>query len=260
MPKRILFCLFLVILFIIFFFIAAHFINKPKQDNVSSETTERPDYLIVFVGDSMTEALGNSTELRQFLSEYYPGKTFDILNYGFGSTSILSLPKRLTDWTDYNRPFQPILDINFDLIIIESFGHNPLSEFALIDGLKKQNEILDEVVELIKEHRPNTKIVFLATLAPNRLKYGMGQVELSDEIRAKWAEERISYIKNHIVYANSHNIPLINVFEKSLDSKGNGKIEYVNNVDYIHPSPTGIRFISQEIADFILQNDLLTNK
>lgn len=256
MNKKIILLILILIISSVVFLV--YFQGSKKNLNVIPKTTqERPDYLIVLVGDSMTEALGNSTEIRQYLTEFYPGKTFDILNYGFGSTNILSLPKRLIEWTDHGRPFQPILDIDFNLIIIESFGHNPLSEYKLMDGLKKQNEILDETVKLIKEKRPRAKIAFMATLAPNRFKYGEGTVELSDEVRARWAEERISYIKNHIAYANSHNIPVINVFEKSLDLAGNGNIDYVNNLDHIHPSPTGIRFISRGVADTIHKLNLL---
>ena len=102
---------------------------------LSSARVKYPvDYTIVLVGDSMTEVLGNSDELRKYLDEYYPNKTFEVLNYGFGSTNILSLPQRLTEKTFHGREFRPITDIDFDLIIIESFGHNPLSDLPLKEG------------------------------------------------------------------------------------------------------------------------------
>ena len=100
--------------------------GSQKQSQISSskvlDQNQRPDYLIVLLGDSMTQALGNSDELREYMAQYYPGRTFDFLNYGFGSTNILSVEKRLTEWTFYGRDFQPIMDIDFDLILIESFG------------------------------------------------------------------------------------------------------------------------------------------
>ena len=231
------------------------FVEKGKE--LSSQVKYPPDFLVVLAGDSMTEYLGNSDELRVFMSEYYPGKTFDFLNYGFGSTNILSLPDRLTGWTEHGRPFKPILDIPFNMIIIESFGHNPLSEFPLEEGLKKQNETLDKVIELIKSKKPDAEIVFLATLSPNKKVYAGHLVDLSPEERVKWADERVAYIKNHIEYANSRSIPLINVYEKSLDVDGNGNLKYIEDKNYIHPSPTGIIFISREIADFIYENKLL---
>lgn len=215
------------------------------------------DYTLLLVGDSMTEALGNSDEIRKFLSQYYPKKTFEVLNYGFGSTNILSVLDRLQKTTLYGREFRPILDINFDLILIESFGYNPLSEYPLKEGLKKQTEALNKIVEAILNIQPKSKLVFVATISPNRKHYGEGTVELTIDERTKWAEERIAYIKNHIEYAKSHEIPIINIFEKSLDKNGDGNVKYINNSDFIHPSPKGLVFISREIADFIHQNNLL---
>lgn len=215
------------------------------------------DYTLVLVGDSMTEYLGNSDELRAYLKEYYPRNSFEVLNYGFGSTNILSVEKRLTQNSFYSREFRPILDIAFDLILIESFGHNPLSQFPLDVGLKKQREALDKIVELIKKENPSSKILFVATISPNKKVYAYRKVDLSDEDREKWANERIAYIKNHIEYALSHNIPLVNIYEKSLNEEGDGNLEYISDTDYIHPSPNGVRFISREIADFIFKNRIL---
>ncbi len=230
---------------------------KKLQKVLAAQAKFPPDYLIILIGDSMTEYLGNATELRGFLGQYYPGKSLDIYNYGFGSTNILSLPDRLTNWTDHGRPFKPILDYEPQIIVIESFGYNPLSDYPLQEGLKKQNEILDESIKLIKDKKPNTKIVFLATISPNKKYYGAHLLDLSDEVRAKWVQERITYIKNHIDYAKSHGIPVINVFEKSLDIIGDGNLQYVEDKNYIHPSPKGIILIQKEIANFIFQNHLL---
>lgn len=215
------------------------------------------DYTLVLVGDSMTEYLGNSDELRAYLKEYYPGKTFEVLNYGFGSTNILSVEKRLTEKTFYTREFRPILDIAFDLILVESFGNNPLSEYPLEEGLQIQTEALDTVVRLIRQENPAAKIVFIATISPNKKVYAYRKVDLSDEQREKWVGERVAYIKNHIEYAVSHNIPIVNIFEKSLNEDDDGNMEYISDTDYIHPSPNGVKFISKEIADFIFKNKIL---
>ncbi|MEK7617215.1 MAG: SGNH/GDSL hydrolase family protein [Patescibacteria group bacterium] len=215
------------------------------------------DYTLVLVGDSMTEYLGNSDELRAYLKEYYPDKTFEVLNYGFGSTNILSVEQRLTQKTFYAREFRPILDIAFDLILIESFGNNPLSDYPLKEGLKKQAEALDRIVELVRKENPKAKILFLATISPNSKTYAYRKVDLTDEERKKWTDERVAYIRNHIEYAKAHNIPLVNVFEASLDKSGDGNRDYISDTDYIHPSPTGVIFISKQIADFIFEQKIL---
>ncbi|MDO8570306.1 MAG: SGNH/GDSL hydrolase family protein [Candidatus Daviesbacteria bacterium] len=263
------FYLFLITLFAILLGIS-FFQNK---DNKKSPPNSQPkniqadgrmkvkypeDYTIVIVGDSMTEKLGNSDEIRSYLKNYYPNKTFEILNYGFGSTNILSVQKRLEEETFFGRAFRPILNIDFDLILIESFGNNPLSEFPLDVGLNKQNETLDKIIETLKKESPSSRIVFVATISPNKNLYGKGQVDLTPEVREKWADERIAYIKNHIKYANDHQILLINIFEKSQDENGNGKLDYLSSVDYIHPSPNGVYFISEQIAKFISENNILT--
>lgn len=234
--------------------------QPPQKISINGRTKVKypQDYTIVMLGDSMTEKLGNSDELRAYLKKYYPEKTFEVLNYGFGSTNILSAQERLEKETFHGRDFRPILDIDFNLILIESFGHNPLSDLSLDEGLKKQTEALDKIVETIKAANPNAKIVFVATISPNRENYARKQVELSDEKRAEWAGERIAYIKNHISYAENHKIPLINIYEKSLDDNKDGKLDYVSSDDFIHPSPNGVYFISEEIAEFISDNGILS--
>lgn len=215
------------------------------------------DFTIVLVGDSMTEGLGNSDEIKKYLSEYYPGKTFEVLNYGFGSTNILSVKPRILNETQYTRAFRPIAEIDYDLIILESFGQNPLSQYPLEEGLVKQREALDEIVETLKETNPRAKIVFMAAISPNKLLFASNKVDLSPETRAKWVEERIAYIKNHIEYAKSKGVPVINVFEASLMENGDGNPDFISKDDFIHLSPEGIKFTSRIMADFIFQRQLL---
>ncbi len=230
----------------------------PKNINVEGKNKVKypQDYTLVLVGDSMTEYLGNSDELKAFLKEYYPGKSFEVLNYGFGGTSILTLQDRLTKKTFYHRDFRPITEIDFDVILIESFGNNPLSQFPLEEGLKKQTEVLKEAVETIKRENPRAKIVFVATIAPSKAHYARGSRDLSDEERRKWAEERLEYMLNHIKFAKENNILLINVLSESMVD-GDANLDYLSNKDYIHPSPNGVIFISKKIADFIFENKVL---
>lgn len=229
---------------------------NPTPTLVNGKVKYPEDFTIVLVGDSMTEAFGNSDELRKYLKEYYPSKSLEVLNYGFGSTNILSVPERLEKTTFHTRDFRPITDIDFDLIVIESMGHNPLSQFPLEEGLKKQTEALDKIVSILKAKNPRAKIVFMTTIAPSKVLYGTGVVDLSKQKRLEWANERIAYIKNHIDYANKHNIPLVNAYEKSL-IEGDLNIDLVNDKDFIHPSPTGVVFLSKELADGIYKLKLL---
>lgn len=279
MPKRRLFILlvglFLIIISLIIFLNKStgikHFLTNELQNksvkgaSISPQPTEviingkkkikySQDFTIVLLGDSMTESMGNSDELRMNLSNYYPKKTFEVLNYGFGSTNILSVQKRLESETFFKRSFRPINDIDFDLILIESFGNNPLSEFPLEEGLQKQNEALDNMVKTIQENNDHARIVFVGTIAPSKQHYAEGVTDLTPDVREKWANERIAYIQNHLNYAKTHNIPNIDIFSKSLYSDGNVNLDYLDSADYIHPSPKGIYLISDEIAKFIFEN------
>lgn len=271
--KRFLIFFSLMAIIVIPFFLFSNQIFKNLSKKTSPQLPKKPlttirednrtkvkypdDFTIVLVGDSMTERLGNSDEIRANLKKYYPDKSVEVLNYGFGSTNILSVEKRLTEKTFYNREFRPVLDIAFDILILESFGNNPLSELPLEDGLKKQTETLDRIVELIKEGNPRAKLIFMATIAPDKFNFGKGVLDLSDKERGKWVKERVSYIQNHIAYAKSHNIPLINAFNGSLTKDGTGQTDFLSRDDYIHPSPKGVIFISQQIADFLYESKIM---
>lgn len=234
-------------------------LGKPKEATIEGKIKVKypQDYTLVLVGDSMTEKLGNSDELRAYLKKYYPNKSFEILNYGFGSTNILSVDERLKKETFHGRKFMPILNIAFDVILVESFGHNPLSEFPLEEGLKKQTEALDRIVEDIKKENSDAKVVFVATIAPNIQKYALNQVTLDTKTRAKWATERMRYIQNHIDFAKAHNIPLIDIYDASLKGDQGGNLDYIDNKDYIHPSPNGVYFISEAIAKGLFEQNIL---
>lgn len=238
---------------------------EPFPENLPTSVKPADAYTIILVGDSMTDFLGaNATPLREHLKEHYcdencipKGKVFGIFNLGFGSTNVLSLQDRIEKESFYlGNQYQSILSREFDLIIIESFGNNPLSEFPLEEGLKKQNEALDKAVRTLHKAKPNAVIAFMATVAPIRNRYAEGAVVLYPEKRREWADERAAYIKNHIKFAKEHNIPLINLYEKSLNN-GEGNMDYINSNDFIHPSVTGVDFISKEIADWIYNNRIL---
>ena len=218
---------------------------------INPQTIKPKDtYSIVLVGDSMTDYLGDGADLKANLKKHYPNKQIAIHNFSVGSTNIITLPERLQNLTNYNGKIsEPILNTNFDLIIIESFGHNPLPEFS--------GEVIDHSRAMIKQRQPLARVVLMATIAPHIDRYAEGVVNLTTGERRKWAKQRADYIKNHIEYAKKNNLPLINVYEKSLDNSGGGNIDLINTGDFIHPSVTGVEFISREIADYIFKERLL---
>lgn len=234
-------------------------IPTPQSTYYPQPIKRSDSYTIIFVGDSMTDVLGENMDyLREELTNYYPNKIFGLFNYGFGGSNILSVQTRLKEETEYRgKKFEPIIERVFDVFVLESMGHNPLSEYSLEEGLKRQQMELEKIVSLIHEHEPNANIIFLATIAPHRTLYAQNIVELSQEQRDAWVAERKAYIENHIKFAREHNIALINVYEKSFDEGGEVKEELISKNDYIHPSSTGAQFISSEIAKYLFENNIL---
>ena len=244
------------------FLFLERFFSQPiyQLRKISDPSAIKPknEYTIVLVGDSMTDYLGQAEELTKDLKKYYPDKKINIKNFSVGSTNILTLPDRLQNLTNYNSSIhEAILNTNFDIIIIESFGNNPLGDVSVEEGIRKHNATLDLARKMIKNRQPQAKIILLATIAPHKSRYAEGVANLKTEERMEWAKQRVAYIKNHINYAKNNNLPLINVYEKSLDQDSGGNIDLINTNDFIHPSVTCIKFISQEIADYIFQTRAL---
>ncbi|MCR4324195.1 MAG: SGNH/GDSL hydrolase family protein [Candidatus Curtissbacteria bacterium] len=227
----------------------------------SPKIAKKSQYSIVMVGDSMTHALGpNGGTFSEFINVLYKPHNIGVVidNYA-RSMSILEIDKQLTEKTTYwDSTFEPLLSRNFDLILVESFGYNPLSQFGTEEGIKKQTEELNKLMETLITTKPNSAIVFVATIAPNKQNYAKKViVDIPIEARVKQAEERMAYIENHIAYAKSHNIPVVNIYEKSKNEQGDGDLKYINPNDYIHPSFEGVDFIGHEIANFIYENQIL---
>ena len=232
----------------------ASLISYPKP-----EIKTKGNYVVILLGDSMTDVLRTHEGfLVSQLTDYYSGSTFNILNYGYGSTNILSVRDRLENETNYiNEYFDPINEIDFDIIFVESFGHNPLYGKPLDQLLAEQGRELIYIHNSLKEHHPNSHVVFVATIAPNRENYAKHTVELTQEQRDLWVNERVAFIENHIKFAEEHNIPLLNIYKKSIGEGGSGNLIYIRDSDFIHPSAEGVRFIYGLLGDYIIDNNLL---
>jgi len=261
------------VLFVIVAVAAVYFLSLPKTKNLIDNIPPTPtpyqfpyknpvipknrSYRIIIVGDSIVNSLGlNANVLREDLIGYYPDSEFVTYNYGYPSTNVLSLYQRLTQTTnDGVKDNQAILTQQFELIIIESFGNNPLSQFPLAEGLQKQNEELERSVNAILAQKPNAALAFLTPIALDPINYARGSRDLSPEVRKQWVAERVSYIDNHRKFAEDKGIPVIDVYKASLKPDGTVDRSYISD-DFIHPSKKGIELISKSIADYIFTNKI----
>ncbi len=214
-------------------------------------------YRIIIVGDSIVNSLGvNANVLREDLIKYYPDSEFVTYNYGYSATNVLSLYKRLTETTKNNGEENvAILKQGFELIIIESFGNNPLSEYPLQEGLQKQNEELERSVRAILSEKPNAALAFMTPIALDPVTYARGTVSLTPEVRRAWVQERVAYIDNHRRFAEEKGIPVIDVYKASLKPNGEVDRSCISD-DFVHPSKKGIELMSKSIADYIFTNSI----
>lgn len=264
----------ILIIFLIFSaVIIFYFLNLTETNNLTEKILPTPtpyqfpyknpiihknqSYRMIIVGDSIVATLGlNANTLREDLISLYPDREFVTYNYGYPSTNVLSLYDRLTKVTKNNgEENPPILKQGFELIIIESFGYNPLSQYPLAEGLKKQDEELERSVRAILKETPNAALAFLTPIAPDPVNFAKGTVDLTPEKRRSWVNERVAYINNHRKFAEEKGIPVIDVYKASLKPNGEVNRIYISN-DYIHPSKAGIELISKTIADYIFNNKI----
>lgn len=269
MKKSHIFFTVLIILGVVFLIQLNQANNKNSTKVIEEETVRTVNYsvpaieskdtaTILFVGDSMTLALGpHPYKLSTLLNEKFD-KGFAVDNYSVGSVSILSLEELLTEKTQINGLTEkPAIQREFDILVIESFGHNPLSQFPLEEGLKIQEEILDKTMVWLIEKRPQAVIMFLATFAPDEQNYAQGAIDLNSKSSKDFAIERKKYIENFISYAKQHNIPLVNMYEQSFNPDGSFKRELISQLDNIHPSQVGIELIQQKVFEYIVDNQFL---
>ena len=255
-----LFPIFLLTVFIAYFL--THPLGSFPQKIISTPTPFNPypyhspiipnkhAYLTLLVGDSMVAALGPSANsLRLELLKLYPTHEFVNYNRAVPATNVLTLTSVINE----------NLDDGFDLVIIGSFAYNPLSHLPLDQGLKAQTKALDTTIKTLIQKRPEVVIVMITPIAPNKYTFAQKTYALAPEVRAAWVTERIAYINNHIKFAKDHQIPLVNIYETSLNENGDGNPIYISSDDYIHPSNAGIELMSREIAQFIFDNQIFPN-
>lgn len=221
--------------------------------------TKKSTMTISLVGDSMTDTLGpEAGGLGNKLRATYPATQFTIINHGVGAENIDSGLKRLTNSYSYLGKDRPsVVSQKPDVIIVESFGYNP---YSIPDGALTRHWLqLASVIDVIKLHLPETKIMLAATIAPNWNVFGDGApfINYSAEEKKAKVETIKSYIINAIKFAQSQKLPLADAFHPTLDGTGNGKVGYINGGDHIHYSDSGRSFMATIMANAIVANKLL---
>jgi len=221
--------------------------------------TKKSTVTIALLGDSMVDTLGPGvTYLRSTLKNIYPGTNIIIKNFGVGGKPITDGITRITnDYQYLGKSYTSLISSRPDLVVVESFAYNPIgNDQGAIDTYWLH---LASVVDIIRAHLPQTKLVMAATIAPNRDHFGDGAPGLSfstDDKQKRTATIK-TYLETAIKFAKSEHLPLADVYHASMDSTGNGKLGYINSGDHIHYSDAGRRLFGTLVAQTITKNRLL---
>lgn len=212
---------------------------------------------VALLGDSMIDTLGKTPTLLKALQQRYPGKKFNIINFGVGASNIEYALYRLTHDYSYNDQNYPsLISQKPDIIVVESFAYNNFGNSQ--SGFDRQWQALGSITGTIKDKLPQSKIIIAATITPNSITFADGSPNLRYSALEK--VEKTStinlYLENAINFATSENFPLANVYHfSSVNNDGNPDL--ISSKDHLHPSARGSQLIENTIFQAIVDNQLL---
>jgi len=228
------------------------------QDLIPAKLTEEKEkkigkLTIAVLGDSMVDTMGPGLPyLEKALRNYYPNYQFNLLNYGAGGTNIEYGIIRLTSDYDYlGKRIPSLVSASPDIVIVESFAYNPWG--GQKSDLDHHWLALARMVDILKS-KGHAKIIFLATIAANKVNFGAGPNGVNWSKAQAWehADKINKYLDNTVKFAQSQNIPIIDAFHPSL-AHDDGNLIFINPGDHIHPSVAGCQFIANLIAQKLNQ-------
>lgn len=219
---------------------------EPLESIQASVSTMQKTVKIALLGDSMIDFLNDFPHLRDLLRSLNPNIKWEILNYGVGASNVGYGLYRVNSEYDYlGRHFQSLIETNPDIVVVESFAYNhgdmPESEYQ-----RNLKRIFEEL------QKAGKKIVFLATIAPNKANYAKGAADWGDEYRSKEYEKTRRFMDLGIDAAREAGIPIVDAFHQSLDGDRGGNEKYIYGGDWIHPSPEGAEFIAKLLGPAII--------
>lgn len=204
-------------------------------------------YTIALYGDSMVDTMGEVGEyLEHALKKMYPQTNFLIYNYGVGSQNARDGLDRFYKRLDYqSRHYPSIAEIKPDIIIMGSFAYNVFTPH-------NRDRHWITLTQLVQEaQKTEADVYMLAEIAPLRNKFGVGPhgVNWDTDTVYKHSGNIIEQLENVIGLSATLHVPLIDAFTPSKKEFDNeGKSEYVNTDDGIHPSVAGHEFMADLIA------------
>src|SRR3989344_287471 len=226
--------------------------DSPEQSRGSQDKpfSTKKLYTIAIIGDSMVDTMGEVLEyLDSELKTKYPKTKFLLYNYGTGAQNIeMGLARFGSHFNYQSRDYQPIPELKPDILIVASFAYNPFTPH----DRDKHWLTLTKLVETAKQVTP--RVYMLAEIAPLREDFGKGPqgVNWSDDTNYEHTLRIIQQLENTVGLSKALTVPLIDAFTPSFNFETReGKREYVNSADGIHPSIEGNKFMAEKIAETI---------
>ena len=218
---------------------------------------------IVATGDSMTQGAGDGCPaLASALARAYPDQDFDIINQGVGGTRVGYGLWRLThDYEFEEKKCPPLVSLNPDFVILESFAYNNGADGSGEDGLKHFSDMHYKIVDTIKT-KTDAVILFVVTIAPdpNHFFETVPNFTNTPKPILRWmAEDRVRYLEEAILIAGELNLPLVNVYAATLAAKENGTplSAFIDPEDSIHPNSKGHELTARLITDTFKQHHMI---
>ena len=218
---------------------------------------EKKKIKVVAIGDSMTDTFGKGMpRLAEALATQWPDKDFEVVNYGVGGTRVGYGLWRLTnEYEHWDTKHQPLVSLDPDLVILESFAYNNATDGVNEVGISHFRDMHTKIVETLRE-RTNAEILCVATIAPDCdhfLESVPPFFNTPVPIRRRMAKERMDYLEEFIKLVEELNLPVADVYHKSLDNVAEGipLSTNITPVDWIHPGDTGHQLIASVIVDAI---------
>ena len=225
-------------------------VSPTPTSSISKPFSSKSLYTVAIIGDSMVDTMGEVMEyLDAEMEKKYPITKFLYYNYGTGAQNVEMGLNRLGSKFSYQtRNYPPLSELKPDILIIGSFAYNPFTPH----DRDKHWLTLTKLVQTAKQYTP--RVYMLAEIAPLRRDFGKGPqgVNWSEDASVEHSLRVIQQLENTVGLSKTLSIPLIDTFTPSFYSElREGKHEYVNTADGIHPSVEGHKFMAKIIAEII---------
>lgn len=204
-------------------------------------------YIIALFGDSMIDTMGENSEyLQKSLNKRYPEVRFNLYNYGIGGQNVsLGLARFDKPFSNRDRNYPPISELNADIIIIGSFAYNPFSPHNRDKHWLTLTKLVDEA------KKTGVGVYLLAEIAPLKIGFGRGPngINWPENLAREQARHIVEQLENTVALAETLEVPLIDAFSQSQVDGKFGNPNYVDSHDGIHPSKLGHMFMADLIAE-----------